>query len=75
NPEDAAIIKAIIAMAHSLRLKVVAEGVETERQCNFLRAIGCDQMQGYFLAKPLAAEEFAERFVDGPRRGASKRSG
>ena len=74
NPEDAAIIKAIIAMAHSLRLKVVAEGVETERQCNFLRAIGCDQMQGYFLAKPLAAEEFAERFVDGPRRGASKRS-
>jgi diguanylate cyclase (GGDEF)-like protein len=51
--EGAAIAHAIIAMAHSLNLSVVAEGVETERQLDFLREAGCDIMQGYYFAKPM----------------------
>ncbi|MHB1248734.1 MAG: EAL domain-containing protein, partial [Polaromonas sp.] len=57
DPDDAAIVAAIIAMAHSLRLKVVAEGVETQEQFDFLLERGCDAMQGYFYSKPLPAEE------------------
>ena len=55
--DDAAIVSAIIAMAHSLNLRVVAEGVETQRQLAFLKARGCDQCQGYLFAKPMPAEE------------------
>ncbi|MBI3561453.1 MAG: EAL domain-containing protein [Gammaproteobacteria bacterium] len=58
NPEDAAIATAIIAMAHSLQMNVIAEGVETEAQLNFLRVKGCDQIQGYFFSKPVSADEF-----------------
>jgi diguanylate cyclase (GGDEF)-like protein/PAS domain S-box-containing protein len=60
DPEDAAITRAIISMAHSLGLKVVAEGVETEAQMNFLAASGCDEMQGYYLARPLPAQDCAK---------------
>jgi diguanylate cyclase (GGDEF)-like protein/PAS domain S-box-containing protein len=56
NPEDAAIASAIIAMAHRLGLKVVAEGVETEGQFNCLRAQGCDEMQGHFFSCAVPAE-------------------
>jgi diguanylate cyclase (GGDEF)-like protein len=55
--EDATIVKAIIAMAHSLKLTVVAEGVETERQMEFLRENGCDEMQGYLLSRPALPED------------------
>ena len=55
EPEHAAITLAVISMAHSLNLQVVAEGVETEAQFNFLRAKGCDELQGYFFSKPLSA--------------------
>lgn len=52
--EDAAsIVKAIILLAHSLRMSVVAEGVETLDQLNFLNSNGCDMFQGYWLAKPM----------------------
>jgi diguanylate cyclase (GGDEF)-like protein len=57
---DMKIAKAIIAMAHALRLKVVAEGVETAEQLKFLRAERCDAAQGYFLYRPLPEDEVAE---------------
>ncbi|WP_317205138.1 EAL domain-containing protein [Janthinobacterium sp.] len=56
NPDDAAIVRAIISMAHSLNLVVVAEGVETEAQLNHLRRQRCDQIQGYYFSRPLSAE-------------------
>jgi EAL domain-containing protein (putative c-di-GMP-specific phosphodiesterase class I) len=59
DPDDAAIITAIIAMAHGLKLKVVAEGVETEAQLAFLRARGCDEYQGFLMSRPLEAAAFA----------------
>lgn len=65
NPADAAITAAIIGMAHSLNVKVVAEGVETIEQFDFLRAQGCDEIQGYYLAPPLPATEISGLFVGG----------
>jgi diguanylate cyclase (GGDEF)-like protein/PAS domain S-box-containing protein len=59
DPDDAAIIRAIIAMAHTLKLEVVAEGVETPAQRDFLRANGCDEFQGYLASRPVDAEQFA----------------
>ena len=58
NAEDAAIATAIIAMAHSLNLKVVAEGVETLGQFNYLRAQACDEMQGFFYNPAVATDQF-----------------
>ena len=61
NPDDAAITAAIISMAKSLNLKVIAEGVENESQMSFLRAHQCDEIQGYYFSKPLAVEKVADR--------------
>ncbi|MBK5274109.1 MAG: EAL domain-containing protein [Desulfuromonadales bacterium] len=60
EPDSAAISKTIIAMAHNLRLKVIAEGVETAGQLNYLRLHKCDEMQGYLYSRPVIAEEFGE---------------
>jgi EAL domain-containing protein (putative c-di-GMP-specific phosphodiesterase class I) len=60
DPEDRAITEAIIAMGKSLKLTVVAEGVETLEQQNFLHDHACDEMQGFFFSKPIAGGEFAE---------------
>ena len=61
NPEDAAITAAIISMAKSLNLKVIAEGVEDEAQMSFLRAHQCDEIQGYYFSVPLAVDKVAEK--------------
>jgi diguanylate cyclase (GGDEF)-like protein len=61
NPASAAIAVAIIDMARSLKLKVVAEGVETEPQLEFLRRHACDEIQGYYCARPMPAAELARR--------------
>jgi diguanylate cyclase (GGDEF)-like protein/PAS domain S-box-containing protein len=58
--EDAAITRAIIAMAHSLELKVVAEGVETQEQMDFLKSQHCDEIQGFLISRPVDAQSFAE---------------
>ncbi len=62
DADDAAIVTGIIALAHSLRLEVVAEGVETESQLQFLREKSCDLIQGYYLSVPIPADQFA-RFI------------
>ncbi|KPN89892.1 EAL domain-containing response regulator [Pseudomonas nunensis] len=64
NPQDAAIARTIIELAHSLNLQVVAEGVETPEQLAFLTANGCDQVQGYLFSRPLPVTEL-ESFLQG----------
>ena len=61
DPDDAAIVTAIVAMAQSLNLKVTAEGVETEAQALFLRFLACDLAQGFYFGRPMPAAEFAAR--------------
>jgi diguanylate cyclase len=61
--DHSAIIAAIIAMSHSLGLQVVAEGVETPHQLEFLKKQRCDEFQGFMVSKPVPAEEFAARFL------------
>jgi EAL domain-containing protein (putative c-di-GMP-specific phosphodiesterase class I) len=53
DPDDAALVMAIVSLAHTLRLRVVAEGVETAEQLRFLRLLRCDEIQGYLISKPL----------------------
>jgi diguanylate cyclase (GGDEF)-like protein/PAS domain S-box-containing protein len=61
DAEDAAIVTAVVAMAHSLDCRVVAEGVETEAQLAFLRRLGCDEYQGYYFSRPLPGPALMER--------------
>lgn len=56
DPDDAALVMAIVTLAHNLRLSVVAEGIETQEELNFLRLLRCDEGQGYFFSKPQPAE-------------------
>ncbi len=65
NKDDAAIVTAIIALGHSLGLKVIAEGVETVEQLTFLRKMKCDQMQGYLFSRPLPAAEMTRLLQSG----------
>ena len=63
GPQGQALVSAIINMGHSLGLKVVAEGVETDEQCGRLALLGCDEIQGYLLSQPLPASVFEQRFL------------
>jgi len=67
DENDAAIIAAIIAMARRLKLRVIAEGVETVAQLNELRELQCDEYQGFLYSKPLPAEDFAREFLNGAK--------
>jgi diguanylate cyclase (GGDEF)-like protein/PAS domain S-box-containing protein len=75
NPCDAAIVAAVISMARGLNLRVVAEGVETPDQMEFLCAHNCDEAQGYLISKPLIASDFADQIRDMPQHSFSAFSG
>ncbi len=65
-----AVVDAVIRLAHALGLRVVAEGVETERQCEILATLGCDEFQGYLFARPMDAARLVQWVAGGPRFGA-----
>jgi diguanylate cyclase (GGDEF)-like protein/PAS domain S-box-containing protein len=65
NSRDAAIIRSVIEMGHSLNFKVIAEGVETREQLALLRASRCDEIQGYYFSRPVPARDFAAQFNAG----------
>ncbi|MCG8544985.1 MAG: EAL domain-containing protein [Alphaproteobacteria bacterium] len=67
NTHSATIIQAIIDLGHDLGAKVIAEGIETEEQMQFLRACGCDEFQGFYFAKPMPARDFGKLLQSGSR--------
>jgi diguanylate cyclase (GGDEF)-like protein/PAS domain S-box-containing protein len=75
SSDDCAIVEAIVAMAHSLELKVVAEGVETQEQSEFLRKLGCDQIQGYVFSKPIPSAEIVGLLYKTMTRSATVQAG
>ena len=70
DPDNAAIVSATIELAHNLGLRVVAEGVETEASFQRLRALGCDEVQGFLLSRPVSAADLAPRLLAGVRTAA-----
>jgi EAL domain-containing protein (putative c-di-GMP-specific phosphodiesterase class I) len=63
DKENAVLVQAIIAMAHGLRLEVIAEGVETAEQWEYLRSLGCDFVQGYYFGKPMPKAAFEDYLI------------
>jgi predicted signal transduction protein with EAL and GGDEF domain len=73
-PDETTIVAAIISMGRSLKLRVVAEGVETEEQLTFLRAHGCDEAQGYYFSRPVPPDQFARLLETGIQRASAATS-
>ena len=67
NPEDQTIVKTIIAMAHTLNIEVIAEGVERVEQLDLLKSFGCDLAQGFYFSKPVPAVEFTRLLTENRR--------
>src|SRR5450830_804189 len=65
SPTDIMLVKVIVSMAHGFGMKVIAEGVETEAQCEIMRTSICDEIQGYFFSKPISAQAIEELFSEG----------
>ena len=63
--DDVAIAKAIFSLAHSLNMKVLAEGIENEVQLEFMRRHDCDEIQGFFFSRPIKSEEMTSLLTDG----------
>jgi predicted signal transduction protein with EAL and GGDEF domain len=72
TPAGLALVSTIISLAHALRLKVVAEGVETEEQSRLLRLLNCDAMQGFLFSKPVPADAFESAFLRAPATGTGR---
>jgi EAL domain-containing protein (putative c-di-GMP-specific phosphodiesterase class I) len=72
SADDCAIVRAILAMAVNLDIDVIAEGVETEEQLEFLRAEGCQEIQGFLLSQPVSPDSFISRFLDAGRAEAPR---
>ncbi|HEX3084932.1 MAG TPA: EAL domain-containing protein, partial [Pyrinomonadaceae bacterium] len=68
DPDDAALVMAIVTLAHNLKLKVIAEGIETAEQLAFLRLLRCDEGQGYLFGKPMPAEVFESSLAGDSKR-------
>ena len=66
DPDTVTIVSTIISLAHSLRLKVVAEGVDAEEQGRLLRLLGCDEMQGHLFSKPLPMRDVEQMLQSSP---------
>jgi len=74
RPDGLSLVSIIINLAHSLKLRVVAEGVETDEQSRLLRLLNCDEMQGYLFSKPLPAALFEQKYFADPEKAASRPS-
>jgi EAL domain-containing protein (putative c-di-GMP-specific phosphodiesterase class I) len=72
DQRDAAIVQATVALGHSLGLKVIAEGVETQEQMDFVVGVGCDEVQGFVLGRPVTAAEVEVRLAKFGRGGKGK---
>jgi EAL domain-containing protein (putative c-di-GMP-specific phosphodiesterase class I) len=65
TPDDTTIVSAIISMGRSMKLRVIAEGVETQKELKFLQAHQCDEAQGYYFSRPVPAQQFAKLLETG----------
>ncbi|MBI4808083.1 MAG: EAL domain-containing protein [Nitrosomonadales bacterium] len=72
DPNDEAIVRSIIALGHQFKLSVIAEGIERQEQMDYLKTLGCDEMQGYFYARPLTEEDFVRFACDANRTADAK---